>query len=256
MKNKQYLIQMCLVGAVLLHAVTSNLGAQTIQNSDFETPYVGPVGEYFSYQENPTGASWTFSGHGGIAANGSGYAFYNAGTPSGNQFAILQYAQGVGASMSQTISNLSAGNYTFSFIASQRDIVGRDNTTNQGVMVLVDGVNVGSFTPADTNWYSFQTTPILLNAGNHVLTFTTLVVAVDATVRVDTVGLQSSPLTTLGIGASGNQSVLFWPASATNVVLQTTTNLSSPNWVTVSNGTPFTAIGFTNSLPAQFFRLN
>jgi probable HAF family extracellular repeat protein len=165
-----------------------------IINPDFETPVVGSVGSYYSFQLNPTGAGWAFSGNAGIAANGSGYAYYNGGTPYGNQFAFLQYYQGGGGSMSQTISNLPAGNYTFTFTASQRDIVGRDNTQNQGVTVLVDGVNVGSFTPADTNWYSFQTTPIALNAGNHVLTFTTLVAAVDATVRLDEIGIvQASP---------------------------------------------------------------
>lgn len=68
--------------------------------------------------------------------------------------------------------------------------------------------------------------------------------------------IQDTAAPTLGIAPYGNQSVLFWPASATNVVLQTTTNLVSPNWVTASNGTPFTAVGFTNSSPAQFFRLH
>jgi hypothetical protein len=67
--------------------------------------------------------------------------------------------------------------------------------------------------------------------------------------------IQDSGTPSLGIATYGNHSVLFWPASATNVVLQTTTNLTSPNWVTASNGTPFTAIGFTNSSPAAYFRL-
>ena len=64
------------------------------------------------------------------------------------------------------------------------------------------------------------------------------------------------PAPLLGIGAYGNQSALFWPASATNVVLQTTTNLSTPNWVTVSNGTPLTGVILTNNLPAAYFRLH
>lgn len=33
----------------------------------------------------------------------------------------------------------------------------------------------------------------------------------------------------LNIGAVGNQSVLFWPVSATNYVLQSSTNLDSTN---------------------------
>jgi formylglycine-generating enzyme required for sulfatase activity len=59
----------------------------------------------------------------------------------------------------------------------------------------------------------------------------------------------------LGIAQSGNQSVLFWPASAANYTLQSTTNLVLPNWVTVSNATPVTAFTVTNASSAGFFRL-
>jgi hypothetical protein len=68
--------------------------------------------------------------------------------------------------------------------------------------------------------------------------------------------IQDAPPPGLGIASYGKESVLFWPASATNLVLQTTTNLASPNWVTASNGTSFNAVGFTNSSPAQFYRLH
>ena len=145
-KTKRNLIQIYLLCAALLPAVTPWSSAQTIQNPGFETPVVGPVGNYYSYEYNPTGAAWTFNGNAGIAANGSGFAYYNAGTPDGNQFAFLQGTDGVGGSMFQTISNFPAGNYSFTFIASQRDIVGRDNSQNQTVTVLVDGARVGSFT--------------------------------------------------------------------------------------------------------------
>jgi hypothetical protein len=59
----------------------------------------------------------------------------------------------------------------------------------------------------------------------------------------------------LNIASAGNQVVVFYELSGTNYTLQTTTNLASPNWVTASNGVPFIAIGFTNTSPAQFFRL-
>jgi sulfatase modifying factor 1 len=62
--------------------------------------------------------------------------------------------------------------------------------------------------------------------------------------------------TTLGIAPVGNQTVLFWPTSATNYVLQSTTNLATPNWVAVSNGVPMTAISVTNTTSAIFFRLS
>ena len=64
-----------------------------------------------------------------------------------------------------------------------------------------------------------------------------------------------NPAPTLGIGTLGNQTALYWLASATNVVLQTTTNLSSPNWTTVSNGTPIAGVILTNNSPSAFFRL-
>ncbi|HEX3627693.1 MAG TPA: choice-of-anchor tandem repeat GloVer-containing protein [Verrucomicrobiae bacterium] len=53
----------------------------------------------------------------------------------------------------------------------------------------------------------------------------------------------------------GHQSVLSWPAWANTYILQSTTNLASPNWTTISNGVSGTAATVTNSLPAQYFRL-
>jgi len=43
--------------------------------------------------------------------------------------------------------------------------------------------------------------------------------------------------------------------SGSNYVLQTATNVNGP-WGTASNGIPVTAITFSNSAPAQFFRLH
>jgi formylglycine-generating enzyme required for sulfatase activity len=64
-----------------------------------------------------------------------------------------------------------------------------------------------------------------------------------------------SQLTNLGIAPAGNQTVLFWPAAATNYVLQCTTNLTSPNWTTVSNAVPVTAVAVNNTSPTMYFRL-
>jgi uncharacterized repeat protein (TIGR03803 family) len=65
----------------------------------------------------------------------------------------------------------------------------------------------------------------------------------------------SLPPPSLNIAPFGNQSVLFWSASATNYILQSTTNLSSPNWVTASDAVPVIAFTVTNTSPARFFRL-
>jgi hypothetical protein len=64
-----------------------------------------------------------------------------------------------------------------------------------------------------------------------------------------------TPPPTLNVVSSGSQTALYWPASATNYLLQTTTNLVSTNWVTVTNATPIIGVTVTNNLPAAFFRL-
>lgn len=64
-----------------------------------------------------------------------------------------------------------------------------------------------------------------------------------------------TPPPTLSVASSGNQTALYWPASASNYVLQITTNLASTNWVTVTNGSPIIGVTVTNNLPAAFFRL-
>jgi len=66
----------------------------------------------------------------------------------------------------------------------------------------------------------------------------------------------NAQVTNLGIApAPGGQSVLYWPVSGTNYVLQTTTNLATPNWVTASNAVTVNAVAVTNSAPSGFFRL-
>jgi len=64
-----------------------------------------------------------------------------------------------------------------------------------------------------------------------------------------------TPAPSLTIASVGNQSVLFWPVSGTNYILQSTTNLASSNWVTASDAMPVIAFTVTNSSPGRFFRL-
>jgi hypothetical protein len=59
----------------------------------------------------------------------------------------------------------------------------------------------------------------------------------------------------LGIGSLSNLPVLVWPASATNYVLQMTTNLLSGNWVTITNGIPFGGVQLTNVPGTTTYRL-
>ena len=65
-------------------------------------------------------------------------------------------------------------------------------------------------------------------------------------------------VTNLGIApAAGGQVVFYWPrpVNTTNYVLQSTTNLASPNWVGVRDAFAVTAVIVSNISPASFFRL-
>jgi hypothetical protein len=63
------------------------------------------------------------------------------------------------------------------------------------------------------------------------------------------------PTPQLSIATVGNQSVVFYPSWAAGYQLQGVTNVSSTNWVTLSNSAPIIGATVTNSLPANFFRL-
>jgi hypothetical protein len=59
----------------------------------------------------------------------------------------------------------------------------------------------------------------------------------------------------LTISATGGQINIFWPESATNYVLESTTDLASPDWEIVTNALPGTVIAINNPAPVMFFRL-
>ena len=105
--------------AMMMLLIAPGLGAQTIQNSSFETPVVGPTGRSGSYQFNPSGAVWTFYGEAGIAAKGSQFAPMPFST-NGSQIAFLEGVGGVGGNISQTISNFPAGLFTIISSRSRR----------------------------------------------------------------------------------------------------------------------------------------
>jgi len=62
-------------------------------------------------------------------------------------------------------------------------------------------------------------------------------------------------VTPISTGTVGDQAVVFWPSWALNYTLQTTTNLTTGRWITVSNATPVIGVQVTNSQPGAFFRL-
>lgn len=55
--------------------------------------------------------------------------------------------------------------------------------------------------------------------------------------------------------AAGHQFIVYYPTSGSNYILQTTTNLATGPWVPATNGVSVIALTFSNTAPAQFFRL-
>ena len=116
-----------------------------------------------------------------------------------------------------------------------------------------------------TNLYSFTAYSIFLSANNDganpyaglILSGNTLYGTAQGggSSGDGTVFSLTLPGPQLNIAPFGNQSVLFWSASATNYILQSTTNLASPNWMTASDAVPVIAFTVTNTSPARFFRL-
>src|ERR1039457_4087324 len=72
--------------------------------------------------------------------------------------------------------------------------------------------------------------------------------------------LNASAQLTLGITQLGNDSVLSWPTTVSNCVLQSATDLAAANWLAVSNvgwvvnGNNYT-VTVANTARAWFFRL-
>lgn len=66
---------------------------------------------------------------------------------------------------------------------------------------------------------------------------------------------QPLPPPATGITIYSNLPAVIWSASGGNYILETTTNLASTNWVTVSNYIPITGALITNASSPAFFRL-
>jgi hypothetical protein len=189
---------------------------------------------------------------------------------------------GLSLSGAGTISGTPSGSGTFNFTAQVTDA--NNSTANQAFSVVIDNpVQIATTSlPAgavfDTSltasngqppyiWSLSPSSPRLpsnfsLTLGGVLLGAATTYGTFNFSVRVkdNLAGIADQPLVVtflqpLAISATGGQISVLWPAPATNYVLQSTTNLASPNWVTVSDAVPGTAYNVTNTAPQQFFRL-
>src|SRR5262249_62087489 len=96
-------------------------------------------------------------------SNGSGSTGGNPAAPDGTTVAFVEMT----GSFSQSAPS-SAGTYTLSFSAAQR---ANFQASSQTIRVLVDGVQVGQFTPAGTSYTTLTTGSFSLTAGAHTISF-------------------------------------------------------------------------------------
>src|SRR5579883_1576381 len=179
--------------------VAGGLAASTITNPSFETPVLGSG----NFQYNPTGATWTFTGDSGIAANGSAFNF--APAPNGVQVAFLQVFGSTTSSFSETISSVSVGDMiSFSDAA-------RPGFTANSFNVLYNGSVIGSFTPASTTWTTASVTiPVGAPSSGTLEFVSTGATGGDADVGID--NLTSTPASTTP--EPGTFALLLIPAVA------------------------------------------
>jgi hypothetical protein len=118
---------------------------------------------------------------------------------------------------------------------------------------------IGALGPGPINAFvstSFAPVPAIAHLGTFVVQGYLDLIVDPATVQVQIVPLPEVQPPTLGILAYSNAPVVFYPTAAgSNYVLQMTTNLQTGNWVTVSNGVPFSGLQITNAPSPAFFRL-
>ena len=106
----------------------------------------------------------------------------------------MAYLQKQGT-ISQLVNSAEAGSYQISFSAAQR---ANNGTSDEEVQVLVDGIAVGTFTPASTSYANYTTASFDLTAGSHTITFAGVdPTGADYTALLDQVSIDNIPPTGL-----------------------------------------------------------
>jgi len=229
-----------------------------ILNLGFETPNVG------TYQYNPLGASWTFTGSGdsgaGITANNSGFTSFNSPAPQGVQAGFVQ-SQG---SLSQTLLGFIPGaTYQITFAAAER--AGPYQNGREAWNVQIDGNAIASFNPpADATNYVDYSTNFIASEPSHTLGFVGMDMGAGGnTVFIDNVRIQLQSLTPPQIYSqiNSNQLQLSWPHKFIGWHLQAQTNSLETglgtNWVDVSGSSSneLMAMPIVPTNKSVFFRM-
>ncbi|GAA4351167.1 hypothetical protein GCM10023185_09620 [Hymenobacter saemangeumensis] len=148
----------------IVNASTNAAVAGVVANPSFES---GTINGTFDFA--PSGASWAFSGRSGIGSIPGAYSVPTTNAD-GSRTAILQSWEGqpLIPSFSQTLGTLAPGTYFVRLRAAQRNT----QPANQGVLVRVNGVALGTFTPLNNNSFqTFSTSTFTVTAPNNALAF-------------------------------------------------------------------------------------
>src|SRR5262249_53575402 len=136
----------------------------SVADPGFETPNVGAG----SYQYDPSGSPWTFSGMAGVSGNGSWFTAGNPNAPEASQVAILRTT----GNISQQVT-FAAGTYAVTFQATHRANENSGWADPGGVVIrlFIHGSRVGSFYVSGTAYTTEITNAFTVGAGSHTLTF-------------------------------------------------------------------------------------
>ena len=202
------------------------------------------------------GYTWTLIGGSlpsGLSLSSSGTI---SGTPSGSSGVFNFSAQVADA-------NNSTANQTYSIVIKDPVQIATTSLPASAIYNMTLSATKGqppytwSFSPGFTPPPNLTLTPngVLLGAATTSGTFNFSVRVKDNLAGVADQTLVVNFLQPLSINTAGGQISVLWPALATNYVLQSTTNLFTPNWVTVTGAVPGNLYTVTNTVPQQFFRL-
>lgn len=190
-------------GKLALEPATS--GSVAIPNSGFETPAYNPQG--WSYE--PSGTGWAVSPSAGTASNNTPWV---GASPEGVQVAYLQN----NATMSTEVTASADGHYRLSFLAANRP-----NYPSTGLVVTLDGVFLGVFTPGQIgrggDFNRFELPAVRISAGVHTLAFQSQQNGADSDTLIDDIRFTAAEAGNLPGGTSlalAGASSVFQPGPA------------------------------------------
>jgi hypothetical protein len=257
------------------HNATNNFIVQLCGGVSISTPSPLPVGEVNvfydqSIQASDCSGNYNWSQTGGALPNnlnlnpgGSSYVLSGVPTTGGNSVFIVQVNDGSGNTTNQqfSVSISNAVQVTTTILSN-----GTNGLNYSQQLQAVNGVPFGG---APYHWsvvsgslpsnLSLSVNGLLSGtlAASGAFSFTveaadSLGGSYDQPLSLNIVTTNFPPLT---VGTGGGQFIVLWPASAgTNFMLQTATNLAGP-WMPATGGVPAISFLFSNTAPAQFFRL-